>query len=183
MLIAILSDVHDNWANLEKVLKYLKKQKIKTILCLGDLCAPSTLKMLVDNFKGKIHYVFGNVEGDLYQTTNTANKYKNVILYGQELGELSIDGKRIAITHWPKTASALAKTGDYDLVFFGHTHRPDIKKFKPLHVDRGIILANPGNIAGLFYKPSFAIYNTKTGKLELKILDNMSTQYKKEINF
>ena len=173
MKIAILSDVHDNWMNLEKVLQYLKNEKIKTILCLGDLAAPSTLKMLMENYNGKVHYVFGNNEGDLYLTTKIGLNYKNLKFYGQELGELKIDGKKIAITHFPKTANALAKGGDYDLVFFGHSHRPDIKTIKFLNPARSIILANPGNVAGLFYKPSFAIYDTKTGKLELKILDNM----------
>jgi predicted phosphodiesterase len=34
-------------------------------------------------------------------------------------------------------------------------------------------LVNPGNLAGMFYKATFAIYETKTDKLELKILETL----------
>jgi len=35
------------------------------------------------------------------------------------------------------------------------------------------IIANPGNLAGLIYKATFAILDAKTKKLELKILDSL----------
>ena len=45
----------------------------------------------------------------------------NVILHG-EWAALTFDGARIAVTHYPFYAEALAQTGDYRAVFSGHTH-------------------------------------------------------------
>jgi hypothetical protein len=35
-------------------------------------------------------------------------------------------------------------------------------------------LLNPGTLAGMFYKASFAIYDTQTGQAELKILEQLN---------
>ena len=52
-------------------------------------------------------------------------------------------------------------------MFYGHTH-------KPWFVGKNdIIIANPGTLGGVFYKASFAVLDTDTGKLELKILENI----------
>jgi len=59
----------------------------------------------------------------------------------------------------------LSPKGDYDLIFYGHTHRPWTEKYN------GLELINPGNLAGQINKASFAIYDTKSNKLELKILE------------
>ena len=82
----------------------------------------------------------------------------------EESGQIKIGGKKIAFCHFPEIGRDLAKTQKYDLVFYGHTHKPWEEKIGKTR------LVNPGNIAGLFFRPSFAIYDTKTGKLELKIL-------------
>lgn len=163
MKIAILSDIHDNIPNLDKALAEVKKQKIKTIIFCGDLCASSTLTKLA-KISAKIHITFGNVDGDEYMITKlTEEKFKNVTLH-EELGEIKIGGKKIAFCHLPKFAYGLASSGKYDLVFYGHTHTPWKEKVKKT------ILLNPGEIGSHFGKASFAIYNLKNNKTELKIL-------------
>ena len=64
MRTAIISDIHNNEANLKKVLDYCKNNRIKTILCCGDLASLETLDFLNDNFPGTIHYAFGNMDND-----------------------------------------------------------------------------------------------------------------------
>ena len=168
MKIAIISDTHDNWPNIKKVLDWIKKQGIEILIHCGDVCAPVTLKEICKQFTGQIHLVFGNVDGEEYAMTKRIyeGETPNVKLY-KNIGEFEIDGKKIAITHYPKTAKALAKTDEYDLVFYGHNHKPWTEKIGNTH------LTNPGNIANMMYKPSFATYDTKTDKLELKILDQI----------
>ena len=39
MLVAIISDIHNNEVNLRKVLDYCKAQEIDTIICCGDLAS------------------------------------------------------------------------------------------------------------------------------------------------
>lgn len=191
MKIAIISDSHDNIPNLEQALKFINEQNIKLIIHCGDLAAPSMLsRVMAPNFQGEIHLVHGNV-GDPELLKGLAKKYKNVQVHGTT-GQLDIDGKKIAFTHFPDVAKKLAKTGKYDYVFYGHTHRPWIETqinadVTRTHADKNIsvnqrgirqrksaLLVNPGTLAGMFYKATFAILNTANNKLELKILEKLS---------
>ena len=164
MKIAIISDIHDNLATLKKFLNWAKKNKIEQLIVCGDLCAPATLiESLAPGFSGKIHLIFGNA---CYREIETekVKELSNVIHYG-DLGEFEIDNKKIAIIHYPDKAKKLAESGKYDFVFYGHNHKPWVEKIGNTY------LANPGTLAGMFYKATFAFWDTETGKLELKILE------------
>jgi hypothetical protein len=166
MKVAIFSDIHDNVVNMNKATDFIKKEGVEMIIFCGDFCAPSVLRELAKNFSGQIHLIFGNVDGDHYLSAKMERDFKNVKIYN-ELGEVELDGKKIAFIHFPKIAQGLAKSGKYDLVFYGHNHKPWEEKVGEC------ILANPGTLGGLFYRASFALYDTKTNKLELKILDQI----------
>jgi putative phosphoesterase len=167
MKIAIISDSHDNMANLKKAMDWIKKEEIEVVIHCGDVCAPATLREILQEFSGKFHLVFGNVDGDRFGMAKIAFKeFPGLKIWG-ELGELEIDGKKIAFTHFPRFAQGLAAEQQYDIIFYGHDHKPWEKKIGKTR------LVNPGNLAGLFYKASFAVYDTKTDKLELKILEKL----------
>lgn len=59
MKLAIISDIHDNLANLEKFLFFIRKKRIKIIISCGDLGGQEALKLLTENFKGKFFFSFG----------------------------------------------------------------------------------------------------------------------------
>ncbi len=166
MKIAIISDTHDNIPNLEKSLEWMNKNKIEQIIHCGDLCAPGTLKnILAPKFQGKINMVFGNVE-DRELTQKLAKDFKNVKHYGDQ-GEMEIDDKQVVFIHYPEQAKKLAESGKYNYVFYGHTHKPweeMVGKTK---------LLNPGTLAGMFYKATFAVWDTESGEVELKLLEKM----------
>jgi len=166
MKIAIISDTHDNVPNLEKALDWMRQSKVEQIIHCGDLCAPGILtKVLSPKFSGKIHMVFGNVEDrDLLNTK--VKSFKNVNHYGDK-GEVELGGKKIAFIHFPEEAKKLAESGKYDLVFYGHSHKPWEEMVGKTR------LINPGTLAGLFYKATFAVYDTNINKLELIILENI----------
>ncbi len=153
MKFAIVSDTHDNWANFKKVIDWLNKENIKVILHCGDICNQEIIDGAVKSFKGKITFVRGN--GD-YHLDKIPEELK-----------IELGGKRIFLNHYPEIAKTMAETGNYDLVFYGHTHRPWEEKVGECR------LVNPGELAGQRYKPCFAIYNTETDKLELKILEKL----------
>lgn len=165
MRIAIISDIHDNWARLDQVVDLIKKEKdIKTVICCGDVCAPSTLEKLAKTLpKHKIYLVWGNVDGDHAMDEKVAKKAGNVEIMG-EFGKLELDGRKIAFCHYPAKAKELAKTKKFDVVFYGHTHKPWEEKIG------STIILNPGEITGFFYTPSFAIYDLAKMKAELKLL-------------
>ncbi len=163
MKIAIISDTHDNLPNFKKAISFIKKQNIKVIIHCGDVTTPDTLKKGLEDFQGKIHLVWGNVDKDHFKEKKDYSKEFPRIKFWGEKGEINANSKKIAFSHCPKIAHKLAQE-EYDLVFYGHTHKPWQEK------EGDTELVNPGNLAGIFYKPTFAIYNTKNEKLELKIL-------------
>ena len=81
--------------------------------------------------------------------------------------ELEFNRRKIAFCHFPDIAKKLAQSGKFDLVFYGHSHRPWDEKIGNTH------MINPGELAGQFYKPTFAVYDTTSGSLELKILEKI----------
>ena len=155
MKIGIISDSHDNIENTRKAIKQIEDLGCKTLIHCGDFCAPFMMKNLSE-FKGEVHVCFGNVD-DRFLTTKMAAENK-IELHG-EIGEIEIDSKKIAFTHRPKFARGLASTGDYDAVFYGHTHIKSIDKIN------GCPFCNPGELAEFKGKASFAAYDTVSGEI------------------
>lgn len=152
MRFAIISDSHDNVANLKKIINWLHIQKISFLLHCGDICTQDSIDEIVKSFKGKIEFVKGNGDYELDVP---------------ETKELELGGKRIFLNHYPDIAKKGAESGKYDLVFYGHTHKPWEEKVGDCR------LVNPGEVAGQRFKPTFATYDTETGKLELKVLEQL----------
>ena len=153
MKFAIVSDTHDNLANFNKVIYWLNNENIEVILHCGDICNQDTINEAARNFNGKIYFVRGNGDFHLDQIS--------------EKMELELDNKKIFFNHYPEISKQAAESGKYELVFYGHTHRPWEETIGKCR------LVNPGELAGQRYKPCFAIYDTKTDKLELKILEKL----------
>jgi hypothetical protein len=162
MKIAIISDSHDNLANLEKALSFIKKEKIEAVIHCGDICSLSTLEEILNNFSGKFYLSLGNADGDYLKNLN-AQKFSNAKIW-QNIGKLAVENKKIAFSHLPEIAKELAQSQEYDFVFCGHTHKPWEEKIGQTK------MINPGNIAGLYYRPTFAVLEPKTQKLDLQIL-------------
>jgi putative phosphoesterase len=158
MLIAVLSDCHDNIWNLKKVLPKLDQADV--VLVCGDFCAPFTLKMLAEGFPRPIHAVFGNNDGDAFLMLTVARQAGNVTFH-KPIAQLELGGKRIAVVHYPELGEALALSGKYDAVFSGHNHQSQ-------SITLGSTLwGNPGEVMGRFGKPTFGMYDTATGKFEI----------------
>ncbi len=157
MKVAVISDIHDQLGNLERALRLVQESGAGVLLFLGDLCAPFTLVQLAEGFAGPVHVVFGNNDGDTFQITQVAGKYPQVTLHGQ-LAELEIDGRKLALNHYPAIARRLAESGAYDAVFSGHDHR------SYQHQIGKTLWANPGEIMGRYGQPGFGLYETTNGE-------------------
>jgi uncharacterized protein len=160
MLVAIISDVHDNIPNLQKVLDYCALNKIEKIICCGDLGSIETLDYLNDNFNGEIFYTFGNMDTEHLRDTKFLESYRHTHI-NRYFGEATIENKKIAFVHYPEEARELCQSGKYDFVFHGHTHKPWTEKIN------SCILLNPGNVANQSYTPTFAVWNVEQNKFEL----------------
>lgn len=168
MKIAIISDTHDNLPNIEKVINHINKQSITEMIHCGDVCAPYTMVQIAKKFIGNINLCLGNVDGDPFRMLQEVHNgaAPNVTIH-QEIGEFKLAGKKIAINHFPDIATKLAKSGEYDIVFYGHSHKPWEEM---INVTR---LVNPGNVANLVNPPSFAIYDTESDELELILVNEL----------
>ncbi|MDP2736707.1 MAG: YfcE family phosphodiesterase [bacterium] len=160
MKFLIISDIHDNLVNLEKCLKWGRSENVENAICCGDVVNEETLKYLAENFK-IIYLVRGNLE--IYEESEI-NKYNNIKYLGR-FGVSEIDGKTVGLCHEPWYIKSVLKIKPCQLVFYGHTHEPWIEE------KDGMITANPGTLGGVFNKASFAVYDSVSGKLELKILE------------
>ena len=164
MLIGVFSDVHDNLDNLRKALSVFKQRGVKTLIFCGDFCSPIPSRVMGAEFEGDIHVVFGNGDGDPFHISNIANtQYPNLKLHGQH-AELELDGAKIAVTHYPFYAQALARTSDYQAVFSGHTHIQHEERFGDC------LWLNPGEILGWKGEATCAIYDTAKNSAEIVTL-------------
>ena len=163
MLIAIISDIHDNLINLEKCLNWCQANEVKEIFCCGDVANGETLGVLAKNFSGPIRLVAGNME--IYGK-DEVKKYKNIVYYGRT-GRFKADGRKVGLCHEPFLLEKVKADGPCDIIFYGHTHKPWI-------ADKdGVKTVNPGTLGGVFQKATFAAWETETGRLELKILEQL----------
>ncbi len=162
MKVAIFSDLHDNKPNLNLFLNWVKENKIERLIFCGDLANFETLKYLAENFSKKIYLVGGNA--DSFYLRDTKN-FKNII-YAEDKLEFKLDNQKIIITHKPTDLKRyLFENNSFNFAFYGHTHKPWIKQ------EEGVIVANPGTLKEYLGQSSFAVLNTETGRLELKILE------------
>ncbi|MBU3934752.1 metallophosphoesterase [Patescibacteria group bacterium] len=166
MRLAIISDTHGNVANFKKIVDWLNKEKISLILHCGDIGNPESLKESLADFKGEFFGVLGNMDKD-YKIEIEEYQDPPRIKVFEEMAELEIGSKKIAIIHRPDKTKELTETGKYDLVLYGHTHKPWEEKTGNCR------LINPGEAAGQFYKPTFAVYDTDKDGLELKVLEKL----------
>ncbi len=163
MNVAIISDVHDNLANLYKCLDWCNKNKIEKIIYCGDVTNSETLKVLSEKFDGEIFLVKGNIE--LYYKEEI-ELYKNIDYLGRQ-GVINIESKKVGICHEPYFIDGLLEKGKVDFVFYGHTHKPWTEERD------GVKIFNPGTLGGVFQKATFAVWDTDKDKVDLKLLETL----------
>lgn len=160
MIIGVCSDIHDHLVNLRKMLVIFKEHHVEAIIFCGDFCSPIPARVITSEFKGEIHCVFGNGDGDRFLIAGVAEQNSQLKLHGQH-AVLELGGVKVAVTHYPLYANALARTGDYQAVFSGHTHKADVERFGDcLHL-------NPGEVMGFTGAASCAIYDTDKNDAEI----------------
>lgn len=163
-MLGIMSDSHDNIAAVEKALKVFREYEVNILIHLGDIISPFTLSKILE-FPAKIIIITGNNDGDLLQLKEIAMKGGATLK--QFMYTTNIASKRIYLTHGFGTkeqtksyVEAIALTGLYDIVLYGHTHEASA-----LYKGNTLIL-NPGEVCGYL-----------TGHQSIAIIDLESMRY------
>ncbi len=170
MLVAIISDIHDNLINLKKVLNYCSHHNINKIICCGDAGGWETIDFLRKNFSGEVWFVLGNMDREhlkeeIFSPSFLASSPSWHIF--PDVGEGELEGIKFAFTHFPDRARLLAHSRQYQAVFFGHTHKPFLNQ------QEKTLLLNPGNVANLFYPPSFALVDFPSLQPQLILVNDL----------
>lgn len=153
--IAILSDSHDQVANLAAAITYCNNHNISTVIHCGDLISPFMLKQLT-KLQGAVHLIYGNNMGDQHLISSRCGKtFKNIKHYGT-LAELEVFNKHIAVVHYPEVARGLASQATYDIVCCGHNHT-----FETAQHDNTTLI-NPGQLMGEKEDTGFVVLDCKS---------------------
>lgn len=152
MLIAVLSDSHDQVANLHLAVLRANQARADLLIHCGDLISPFMLTHL-HAFNGPVHLVYGNNVGDQHQIAEACDKSFHNLHHHGPYAFLNIDKWRIGVIHYPEVARKLARTGDFDLVCYGHNHIYKVEQVG------SCMLVNPGDLLGDETQPSFVLIN------------------------
>jgi len=155
MIVAVMSDSHDNIWKLREALAIIKNENGGMIIHCGDFVAPFMLKELHEA-SIPVHGVFGNNDGDQHLLTKfSLTTMTNVNFHGL-VGQVDIEGFKLAFTHQEVVGEGLAYGGNFNLVCFGHSH-----EYMQKNIDQTILL-NPGEIMGKDGLPGFCLVDTET---------------------
>ena len=122
MKIAIISDIHENFHNLILALQEIQKREVEQIICLGDLMNAGVAKVMATQAI-PVYMIWGNNDGEKVEITLASKAEGSVLTVSLNTYDfLNYGGKRIFVTHYDNLAKPMAKSGEYDAVFFGHNH-------------------------------------------------------------
>lgn len=156
MLVGIISDTHDDMASIKKAVQILNDKGVSKIIHAGDIVSPFTFEVFRD-LKGDFTGIFGNNDGDrLLLREKSGNNIHNQPLI------INIDKKKIIVVHEPFIVDELVESGHFDIVIYGHTHKPDVRRVKDT------LIINPGKVAVLHKgKSTLSILNTRSLDVDL----------------
>ncbi len=126
MKIGVMSDSHDNLDKIRTAVAVFVDRKVEVLLHAGDFCSPFVFREMeqLKERKVKMYGVFGNNDGDRVLLVKNAGDFCTL---RDGIMKLELDGRKIALMHYPDAAEDMFASGNYDLVVYGHTHREVIK--------------------------------------------------------
>ncbi len=162
MKVGIMSDSHDHLLNIRKAVEAFNGAGVGYVLHAGDFVAPFVANEL-QKLNCPLLGVFGNNDGERIGLRNRLKEFGAEVKVQPAFVEL--DGKKFVVIHENDLADALADSGKFDVVVYGHTHNVDIRK-----ASNGCLVVNPGEVCGwLTGKATIAILDTET--MEVKLVE------------
>lgn len=159
MKIGVISDTHDNIPKIERAVELFNGEEVEMVLHAGDFISPFTANPF-EKLRCKLMGVFGNNDGEKF---GLRARFEGIGEISEDYADLELSGRRIFLTHKDGLAETIAESGRYDIVIFGHTHVPAIKKIGKT------LLINPGEAGGwLKGRSTVAIIDLERMEVELK---------------
>lgn len=137
-MIGILSDSHDNLTLVRAAVGLFNDAGCDLVVHAGDFVAPFTAEEL-RNLRAPVKAVYGNCDGE---TAGLARVFRGLGEIAKGPLAFTHAGLRFVVCHLDSSADAQAASGLFDVVVFGHTHRPLVESRD------GVLLINPGEAGG-----------------------------------
>ena len=156
MRIGVVSDTHSRHATVETVVKLLRQRGVYCVLHCGDIEDADTV-WLFESLT--THFVFGNCDGDR-MSLRQAIHGSGASLY-EPFGKLDLDGRKLAWIHGDdkRLFEKLESSGDFDFLFYGHSHQAEQHKTGPT------LVVNPGALHRARPK-TFVVLDLESGEME-----------------
>jgi len=152
-MIGIMADSHDNLEAIKEVICFFNRIKCDLIIHAGDFVAPFAAKEL-GKLSCPVKAVFGNCDGEKKGLTEIIQSFGEI---KEAPFSFHYNQLKFLVTHLSPFFSEKSISKNYDIMVFGHTHRPEIRKAKET------LLINPGEAGGWI-----------SGKVTVALLDEKS---------
>lgn len=159
VVIGVISDTHIPARANEIPTKVFEVFKgVDYIIHAGDVVRLEVIKQLEKI--APVTAVHGNM--DPYEVREVFPKITSLEVYGWKIGVV-----HDSISPWKMgKMREIAKENDFDVLIFGHTHRPFVKK------DGGRLYINPGSPTNPFLtRPSVALLEIRGEEIEARIVE------------
>lgn len=160
MRLAILSDTHNRYARVERVLEILKERAVELIVHCGDIEDADTVEL----FPAHTHFVFGNCDTDRI-SLRAAMQNIGATLH-EPFGHLDVEGISLAFLHGDNRTlfRDVENSAAFQFLFYGHTHIAKEHQTGPTRV------INPGALHRAHEK-SFLLLDLPGGTTERVVVD------------
>jgi len=162
MLVGVISDTHDNIVQTKKAVSTFNSLGVEHVLHAGDFISPFMIDSLQE-LAAPLTGVFGNNDGDRVLLERKSGMFPSMKITGT-FARIELGGMRIALLHGNdrELLETLTACGSLDLLVYGHTHRPEIRR------EGSLLIVNPGEVYGhLTGRSTVALIDTVTRSGEI----------------
>ncbi len=136
-LVGLIADTHDNRTSVEKSVALFNEKEVGLVVHAGDFIAPFNARWMAA-LNAPMVGVFGNNDGERF---GLRAQFESLGPIHRPPHAFDCEGRRLLVLHEPDEVDALAESGAYDVIVYGHTHEIDVRRGDTLVV-------NPGEAGG-----------------------------------
>jgi len=137
-MIGVMADSHDNLPAIKQAVSFFRRANCSLVIHAGDLVAPFSARELAA-LNCPVKAVFGNCDGEKIGLKKALHPFGEIT---KAPFRFSAYNHNFLVTHLHSKLETYIASGTYEIIIFGHTHRPEIKK------KNNTLLLNPGETGG-----------------------------------
>jgi putative phosphoesterase len=158
MRIGILSDSHDNRPAVARAAALFKEAGCGLVIHAGDFVAPFAAREL-EKAGCPVRAVYGNCDGEKAGLAAALAAFGTIV---EAPAKFESAGLKFLVTHLNAPVAKYIKEKKYDVIVYGHTHKPDVRR-----AGKALVI-NPGEAGGWVNgRSTVALLDTETKSAEI----------------